>query len=390
MSTSLSIKTGPSVGADAEATDPAQAEAATHHRHGEMLFWRLLRQVTGWAAVLHVVFLALFLWLDATVLVVGNVVSLVALTAAAWLQRQRRYRSAACLVLAEVLCHAGLAMLGLGWDSGFQWYVLAIVPTLFVSRDLALGDKWKMALAVVAYGVVLRLLSQWSVPLHGQPVMVLRLMESFNLAAAMLLLAHLSAVYFRLVTDAEQRLHRLATTDPLTSLANRRRWLDQARLAESLRNRRPFELSLVLCDVDHFKKINDRLGPDGADEVLVRLSRILQESLRATDSVARWGGEEFIILLPGAALPQAFQVAETLRQRVAALNLTEIPALTMTFGVCEVATGEPIASAIRRADAALYRGKLAGRNQVVSAAAPEPAGDAATDDGAPVVAADGA
>lgn len=389
MSTSLSIEAGSPVADAAAAADPAQAEAI-HQRHGDLLFWRLLRQVTGAAAVLHVVFLALFLWLDAATLVMGNVASLVVLTVSAWLQRQRRYRIAGSLLLAEVMAHAGLAVLGLGWDSGFQWYALAVVPTLFVSRDLAMGDKWKLVLAVAAYGVVLRLLSQWTAPLHGQPLPVLRLLECFNLVAALLLLARLSVEQFRRVADAEQRLRRLATTDPLTSLANRRRWLDQARLAESLRNRRPFELSLVLCDVDHFKKINDRLGPDGGDEVLVRLSRILQESLRATDSVARWGGEEFIILLPGAALPQAFQVAETLRQRVAALNLTEIPALTMTFGVCEVATGEPIASAIRRADAALYRGKLAGRNQVVSAAAPEPAGDAATDDGAPVVAADGA
>jgi diguanylate cyclase (GGDEF)-like protein len=382
MSTSLSIPAGSPV---ADAADPAQAEAV-HQRHGDLLFWRLLRQVTGAAAVLHVVFLGLFLWLDATTLVMGNVASLVVLTASAWLQHQRRYRVAS-LLLAEVMAHAGLAVLGLGWDSGFQWYVLAVVPTLFVSRDLAMPDKWKLVVMVAAYGVMLRLLSQWAAPLHDQPLALLRLMECFNLVAALLLLARLSVVQFRRVTDAEQRLHRLATTDPLTSLANRRRWLDQARLAESLRNRRPFELSLVMCDVDHFKKVNDRLGPDGGDEVLVRLSRILQESLRATDSVARWGGEEFIILLPGAALPQAFQVAETLRQRVAALNLTEIPALTMTFGVCEVATGEPIASAIRRADAALYRGKLAGRNQVVSAAPPEPADNTAAD-GAPVVAAD--
>jgi diguanylate cyclase (GGDEF)-like protein len=383
MSTSLSIHASLAAPAEADAAGLPEASAA-NRTHGNALFWRLLRQATWWAAALHVLFLALFLWLDASMLAMGNVASLVVLTASAWMQRQQKYRPAAYMVLAEVLCHAGLAVIGIGWDSGFHYYVLAVVPTLFVSRELKSNAKWTLAGAVVTYYGVLRLVSYWAQPLHEQQAMVLHVLEYFNIVAVALLLAHLSAVYFRLVTDAEQRLHRLATIDPLTNLANRRRWLDHARLAESLRSRRPFELSLVLCDVDEFKKINNRLGHEAGDEVLVKLSRILQESLRATDSVARWGGEEFIILLPGAALPQAFQVAETLRQRVAALNLSGLQALTMTFGVCEVAAGEPISSAIRRADGALHRGKLSGRNQVVSAAAPAPVSDAgeAPDDAA--------
>lgn len=166
---------------------------------------------------------------------------------------------------------------------------------------------------------------------------------------------------------ANEELQGLAHRDALTGLHNRR-WL-QARLEDELaRQRRSCQpLALLLLDVDHFKHVNDTLGHAEGDNVLKGVARCLQAGSRATDAAARFGGEEFVVLLPDTPLEGALAVAEKLRAAVAQAPGMPLP-VTISIGVAMALPGDGRAAAalLERADRALYAAKAAGRNRVVS------------------------
>jgi diguanylate cyclase (GGDEF)-like protein len=164
-----------------------------------------------------------------------------------------------------------------------------------------------------------------------------------------------------------QDLGRKATTDTLTGLSNRLK-LNETLEAEIQRAQRyETPLSLLIFDVDHFKRINDTYGHPVGDGVLARLSTLLREGLRATDLAARWGGEEFAIICPHADEQTAFQVAEKLRASIAATRFETVGEVHCSFGVAAFEPGDTLETLVARADAALYAAKQAGRNQVARA-----------------------
>jgi diguanylate cyclase (GGDEF)-like protein len=169
----------------------------------------------------------------------------------------------------------------------------------------------------------------------------------------------------------QDRLKELANTDPLTRLSNRRHLFDTLNneLERSQRSGNP--CSLAMLDVDHFKSVNDTYGHHLGDEVLVGIAGQLQECMRIYDLAARFGGEEFVLLMPGTDQIQAVLIAERIRQAVEAMvfdgELKPLK-LTITAGVATFPTREvkSVDDLIRVADHALYRGKEAGRNRVES------------------------
>jgi diguanylate cyclase (GGDEF)-like protein len=172
-------------------------------------------------------------------------------------------------------------------------------------------------------------------------------------------------------TRLYEQMERLATTDGLTGLLNRRTFNAQitARLREAQRYRRP--LSLLLLDVDHFKKVNDTYGHPAGDAVLRGVAQLAQQQARETDLVARYGGEEMALVLPETDARGALVIGERIRAAVAAAqHPTEQGALKVTLSV-GVATwpgaGEDAAGLIESADRALYRAKQGGRNRVEAA-----------------------
>lgn len=161
--------------------------------------------------------------------------------------------------------------------------------------------------------------------------------------------------------------HRLSQTDQLTRVLSRR--AGQQRLeSESSRfgrSGRPF--SVIMCDVDHFKSINDRHGHVGGDHVLCRVAETLRATCRSIDEVVRWGGDEFLLILPETELHEAVTLAERLRQMVQALACTweqEKVCPTLSLGCAVSMPGQSITDLLKAADAALYLAKRAGRNQV--------------------------
>lgn len=172
------------------------------------------------------------------------------------------------------------------------------------------------------------------------------------------------------MASVQKELEQAARTDPLTNLPNRRAMSEQLsqECVRSLRSKSDFVV--ILTDVDFFKRVNDTYGHEAGDDVLVEVSRRLRSMLRGQDTVARWGGEEFLILLPETGLTGGRLVAEKLRCTIADVPIAhrdiEID-VRMTFGVAVWLRGEDVERTIARADEALYRGKEGGRNRVVLA-----------------------
>lgn len=167
--------------------------------------------------------------------------------------------------------------------------------------------------------------------------------------------------------EAKKKIETLAKTDPLTNLANRREMMDKIFYEKKRfdRTKRPF--SLIIADIDHFKRINDKYGHEVGDFILVSLSEIFISIVRHIDVVSRWGGEEFLILLPETDIEGGKVVAEKLRDLISITPFyheDKTISLTITLGVSEFIENDSIDACIRRADEALYRGKEAGRNRV--------------------------
>lgn len=172
------------------------------------------------------------------------------------------------------------------------------------------------------------------------------------------------------LTSAYRQMEEMARTDPLTHLLNRRAMLERLEDEVNRVERSGQTFSVVLADVDCFKKFNDRHGHDCGDRVLKAVATAIQSTLRKQDAVARWGGEEFLILLPDTEQEGAAVIAERIRSRVAETSVQESDcrlSVTLTLGVSDYRTGGSTPDCIRKADSALYRGKSQGRNQVVAA-----------------------
>lgn len=168
----------------------------------------------------------------------------------------------------------------------------------------------------------------------------------------------------------QEQLKVLAATDALTGLANRRAFRDRLKQEQALIDRKGLPASLLMMDLDHFKRINDTYGHPAGDEVLRHFARLCGQVFRASDLVARWGGEEFIALLPRTTLREALCVAERLRlalaaQPVAVEGAGAIP-VTTSIGAIEMAPLQPVGRTLRELDRRLYAAKAAGRNAVVA------------------------
>ena len=168
----------------------------------------------------------------------------------------------------------------------------------------------------------------------------------------------------RKLQDLNRQLNQLATTDALTGVWNRRHF-EQVVVTELARAQRYQEpLALLLIDVDHFKAINDHHGHQVGDQVLVELTRRIQAQLRAADVLARWGGEEFVALLPQTPAEPARSLAERLRRLVAAKPFPAAGKVTASFGLAQLRPRESLDAWLKRVDDALYAAKAAGRDCV--------------------------
>jgi diguanylate cyclase (GGDEF)-like protein len=337
-------------------------------------FWLMLRRIAVFAGGVDLVLLAVFLMLGMTTTAWLNLISC-AMYALAWrLLVRRRNLQAVLLMWAEVLVHAGLYTVLLGWDCGFHYYLLVFIAAVAVSRSPRHALLALAFLLMVYLG--LDLLSR-SVPVrYPLPEDTTSALRWLNIAVVFCMFGYTGRYYVDRVAEAEQRLRNMAATDAMTGLWNRRefRSLAKARIQRGVGP--DAAVALVLADIDHFKQVNDCHGHDAGDQVIRHVAACMRHRIRAGDVLSRWGGEEFIMLLPGLTAEGAAERCDQLRQDLALLPCTmgdkQIP-VTASFGVVSMQPGESLDDAVRRADAALYRAKNAGRNRVdVESVSPDP------------------
>lgn len=182
-----------------------------------------------------------------------------------------------------------------------------------------------------------------------------------NFMVLMLSVAFMTMATRRLQTILEQR----STHDPLTGVLNRRGFALFYEHQRSLMRRAGRPVALMVIDLDHFKAVNDRHGHLVGDKVLVQVARAIRTALRESDDVARFGGEEFVVLLPDADQRNAAQVAQRIRAALCQDAGRQLPRCTVSIGIAShLSADEPLDALLARADAALYRAKQNGRDRI--------------------------
>lgn len=278
--------------------------------------------------------------------------------------------SALGIVVSITVWYCAHIALRYGGAINFHYKLIAIIPLIAVSGRLSVPTKWISIILCTAALVALDHQVATTPEAAIVHPMIATVMRGLNFGIPVLTTAALFMHYFKLVAKQQALLNEHATTDPLTGLMNRRRLREVWAAAEAEGRRRNAPLSIALCDLDRFKSINDNHGHEVGDEVLCKLGKLLPRELRVTDSICRWGGEEFLLLLPNADTAQALATVSRIREMIAD-NPIKIGArtlnITVTIGVATLLQDEKFEAATHRADIALYEGKTSGRNRVVLA-----------------------
>ena len=290
------------------------------------------------------------------------------------------------LVLATMPLRVGLMLLTL-WGLRTQRISPIIAGRLFLAQAVLTMVGWavllefdphRIVVQTIAYGTILPISALLIAPRESRrawallvlcavlyPAFVRLLPGHAGMLAQILatLFVHTAAVAaLDAHADKAELAGELAGIDALTGLYNRRSTLEQLHQRADLASTRGVTSSLLLFDLDHFKRVNDTLGHEAGDDALRRVADTLTQLVRPIDCVCRWGGEEFIVVLPDTDSHAAAVTAESLRVGI------ETTGVTASFGVAEIDVDDTVTSWVRRADDAMYDAKRVGRNRVIVAA----------------------
>lgn len=281
-------------------------------------------------------------WLIAiidTLIVVGFIV----LGMFVYRTRQVRFASIAISVLCVVGVVASVYASGIG---RIVWAYPAVMAVFYLTRP-----REAVFLTILMVAILLPAI----VPVEN----------TFRMATNLIALIVMStfAYAFSIITNRQRELlMQLATKDPLTGAGNRRALEEKLAATVALHQRRATPAALIMLDLDHFKAVNDLHGHAMGDQILCRVTDIINLRIRLTDSVYRIGGEEFVVVLEGQKLDRAAHLAEQLRTLVETNELVPDHLVTISLGVAEIRDGETAGDWMHRADEALFQAKRDGRN----------------------------
>lgn len=279
------------------------------------------------------------------------------------------------LTITEIITHAYVATYFLGWSSGFHIYIMCLLPIPFFYKSI--GKSWKrlVILILLIFYVLLNLLSRTWVENYLITGRFFQYVELFNFLLAFVVFLILSSTYSQAAMYLENQLrvknHELEMTsrlDPLTGLSNRRDIMDKIQYEKEKILRNKNNCTFILSDIDDFKKINDTYGHDYGDYTLKQIADILKVGLRMQDNICRWGGEEFLLILPDTGIEGGKIVAEKIRKNISNFDFQFDSVhfnITMTFGVSSFDHTKDIDDCIKQADELLYVGKKSGKNKVI-------------------------
>jgi diguanylate cyclase len=249
------------------------------------------------------------------------------------------------------------------------------IPIIYVFAFTLPNHKSSLTISLVNLAIFVSISLPYFVRHFDRPESNFTIQMHFVSAVLIAALYFFSSYLHRFQTAqlTVDELARLANTDDLTMLANRRRMTEAIEYELVRYSRYGHAFSIIVFDLDHFKDVNDRFGHSAGDESLVALAARTAEVLREVDRLGRWGGEEFIVILPETGFDETVQKAAALCRHVAGAPIVGGQAITISCGVTTVSAGDTADTLLQRADVALYGAKGSGRNRAVGVLATQPA-----------------
>jgi hypothetical protein len=339
-------------------------------------FYVKLRAMFAAFGLIHAIYLALFIHIDQLLLACLNVISVALYAACVYMAKDLKTAAiAVAAVRIEIFAHAFICTLVLGWDYGFQNIILALMSMVFFSSLATKGVNNFFAYAKGAAYLFLYFYAKTPPQLAGTQAEFFYVLNFIIIATIVIVLVidfsrTFSAKLRQDMLERQERLSELANKDPLTGLLNRNAFYDFAVPRMQFLSG---DTSIVLCDIDDFKKLNDAHGHAFGDEALKTLAHAIKSSLRECDLVYRWGGEEFLIFLSDINLENSEHIFERIRRKIAETQLEfegKSAKTSATFGLVNfsVKAVKDVDTVIKQADKLLYEGKNSGKNKVVARA----------------------
>lgn len=326
----------------------------------------IVNLVCVFGLLIHLLLIPAFSYVGADGMARFNVISVLIWAAALYASRHGFRSTAVFVACLEVLLHSIVAVINLGLAPGFQHYLWAISVLALLNTSMRLSLALAFGFTFVLTFALLDLLFADVVYRYAHPELM-PYVHTANILIAGIPLMITGMIFRGMYENHVDHLSRLASLDGMTGLFNRRFTTDMASKLKQWADREGKDISLILIDIDHFKHINDRFGHHEGDAVIKHIARLMHSMLRKSDVVSRWGGEEFLVILPGTAGDAAHAVAESLRKAVAdqvALPDTTRSRVTISLGIKQWLLHESFEQAVQLADEALYHSKTKGRNRV--------------------------
>lgn len=343
----------------------------------DMMTERKAYSIGGIALLIsHTMYLTVFSILGVLPMVIFNSFSVVFYSALLVILFRTEFRKRLVLAaLVEIMIHSCLGIYFMGWQMGFAMFLLFVMPIPFYMPLRRVVTPYLFSLIPLTLFVVMHQLfgSREAAYSYSDPF-INDLLYVMNAILGAAILLYVSSIYMferelmkYKLTNKNERLQKLATIDPLTQLFNRRAMGEYLRLVQHNSERTGKGYVVGLGDIDDFKKVNDTYGHEAGDEALKQTAGIIAHTVPAEGYAARWGGEEFLFVIPNAELEEGVDCAERIRTELLAKSFwaEELRfGITVTVGVSAGAAGEDIEKVISRADGMLYRGKESGKNKV--------------------------
>ncbi len=323
-------------------------------------------------AIIHSLLIIFFIIIDIKELALYNLLSSLSWYLIYRINRKGYSKIAVSIGYIEVTLHSALGLFFLGWASGFHYFLLNTITVLFYMPYLKKSKIIIPLLSTLLYILFFNLFYS-ATPVYILNSSVLNILYYFNIIITFAMLSVLANLFNIAAKKSENKLKEqnkklksVASTDHLTGLVNRRSMINV--IEKSIINYEDSNIpfSLIIADIDDFKRINDLYGHNHGDRALKAIANLLKNNLRKNDTLARWGGEEFLILLSETTYQEACIVANKLKDSLSAFQhsyLDETENLSMTFGISQF-KGD-LDRCISEADKALYKGKKDGKDCVV-------------------------
>ena len=333
-------------------------------------------------SVAHGIFCILFYFMSIPSLTIYNLfVCAFYVICARIIPNIKKYNILYFFYLAEIVFHSIFATAIVGWDFGFMFYLISMIPcSFYIAFSVAYFKKQLLypvfTTAVVAAAViVMRCVTGFVEPVFKTDTsffkMFFQILNILICVGAVFVFSALfsvevNSIQIQMETD-QRNLEDMARIDPLTKFLNRRSMDERLNFAQRNAIINNIKYSLIMTDIDNFKKFNDTYGHDCGDFVLQSIAKIISAQIRAKDSACRWGGEEFLLLVPEEE-STAVDIAERIRKAIAEHDFYyegQSLHVTITLGVASYYDNCKIKTLIEIADKRLYKGKDNGKNQVV-------------------------